>query len=206
MWIYEIPRGSELVLTVKDSNTTLDFKTYAREPIGNQGLWVEVIRTASGKTIDFRGRIVSMALNRKGRKPVVWESVNVKMLKVNGEIRQAIVSTAEGNAINRRKVYRQSINLPATGNINGDEMNMVVRDVGATGFSVICEIDSVRHGTGIPIEVSYTDGDDNIVITGKVIRVQELEDKTVCYGCRYTGRTDIMVNYIRRKKKEEQES
>jgi hypothetical protein len=190
---------------VKDVNTTLDFKTPAREPIINNGIWVDVIRTSQGKTIDFKGRPVSLALNRKGRKPVVWENITVKMLKVNGELRQALVCNTEGVEMNRRRVYRQTLNIPASAEINGDIMNVIVRDAGATGFSFISEIGSNRHGTGVPVECHYRDGEEDIVLTGKIIRVQNMEDKTVCYGCRYTGRTDFIVSYIRRKKKEERE-
>lgn len=205
MWIYDIPRNSELVLTVKDEHTTLDFKTTAKESLGNNGIWVEIIRTSQGKTIDFSGRPVSLALNRKGRKPIVWDPVSVKMLRVNGELRQAILCSTEGVEINRRKVYRQTVDMPAKAVLNGDEMNVIVHDVGAAGFSAISEIGSNRHGTGIHIECSYQDGEDNVFLTGKVIRVQDMPDGTVCYGCRYTGRTDVIVNYIRRKKKEMQE-
>lgn len=205
MWIYEIPRNSDLVLTVKDANTTLDFKTRAREPIGDNGLWIDIIRTSQGKTIDFKGRPVLLALNRKGRKPVVWENVTVKMLKVNGELRQAVVCSVEGVEINRRKVYRHTLNIPADATINGDDLKVVVRDAGATGFSLISEIGSKPHGTGVPVECRYVDGDENIVLTGKIIRIQQMPDGTICYGCKYTGRTDVMVAYIRRKKQEAQE-
>lgn len=202
MWIYDIPRNSDLVLTVKDTNTTLDFKTKAREPIGNNGIWVDIIRTSQGKTIDFKGRKVSLALNRKGRKPVVWDRVVVKMLKVNGELRQAIVCSAEGEERNRRQVYRHPLNMVAEGNIGGDSMTLVVRDAGATGFSILADAKSVRHGTGVQVECKYMDADEKIVLTGKVVRVEEMPDGAICYGCKYTGRTDVMVAYIRRKKQE----
>lgn len=205
MWIYNIPRNSDLVLTVKDVNTTLDFKTKARESIGDNGLWIDIIRTSQGKTIDFKGRKVSLSLNRKGRKPVVWENVTVKLLKVNGELRQAVVSSKEGEEMNRRRVYRHTLNIPADANVNGDEIKVVVRDAGATGFSFISEIGSKPHGTGIPVECRYVDGEEEVILTGKIIRVQNMPDGTICYGCKYTGRTDVMVSYIRRKKQEAQD-
>lgn len=205
MWLYNVPKNAELVLTVKDAYTTLDFKTVAREPIGNNGVWVDVIKTSQGKTIDFKGRVVSLALNRKGRKPIVWESITVRMFRVNGDLRQALLCDKEGVEVNRRKVYRQPIMLPAYITLNEDGMDGIIKDVGATGFSIICQADSIRHGTGIPASCRYQDGEENIYLTGKVVRVQELEDKTVCYGCKYTGRTDVMVEYVRRKKKEAQE-
>ena len=190
------------MLTVKDASTTLDFKTKAREPIGNNGLWVDIIRTSQGKTIDFKGRKVSLALNRKGRKPVVWDQVVVKMLKVNGELRQALVCNVEGEERNRRKVYRHTLNMLADAIVGGDEMKVVVRDAGATGFSILADSKSKRHGTGAECECRYMDADEKIVLTGKIIRVEEMPDGAVCYGCKYTGRTDVMVAYIRRKKQE----
>jgi hypothetical protein len=199
----EIPRESEIVLTVKDSSTTLDFRTHVRDVIGENGIWVDIIKDGKGRTVNFTGMPVSLSYARGNAQPIVWSMVAVKLLKVGGELRQAIVTSVDGEAYNRRRVYRQKINLPGTVDYGIDQEDVLVRDVGSTGFSFISSGNGIKHGTSIMVVLSYPDGEAQITLNGKIVRVQDMEDGGVCYGCKFIGRTDLLNKYIRRKKREE---
>lgn len=203
MKLNEIPRYSEVVLTVKDSSTTLDFKTRVRDTIGENGIWVDIIKDSKGRSLSFSGVPVSLSYASGVGKPVVWSLVTVKLLKVGGELKQAIVTSVEGEELNRRRVYRQKIGLPGIVDFGADQEDVIVQDVGSTGFSFICDGKGVRHGTSIMIVCSYKDGETNITLNGKIVRVQDLEGGKICYGCKFIGRTDLLNKYIRRKKREE---
>lgn len=203
MKLNEIPRHAEVVLTVKDSSTTLDFRTRVRDVIGENGIWVDIIKDGKGRSVSFTGVPVSLSYASGTNKPVVWSLVTVKLLKVGGELKQAIVTSVEGEEVNRRRVYRQKINLPGVVDFGAEEEEVVVRDVGSTGFSFISDGKSTRHGTSIMIACSYQDGETQITLHGKIVRVQDLEDGKICYGCKFIGRTDLLNKYIRRKKREE---
>lgn len=203
MKLNEIPRNAEVVLTVKDSSTTLDFKTHVRDVIGENGIWVDIIKDGKGHSVSFNGVPVSMSYCVSKSQPYVWSLVTVKLLKVGGELKQAIVSSVEGEVLNRRRVYRQKIGLPGVVDYGADQEKVQVQDVSSTGFSFVSDGKGVRHGTSIMIVLSYEDGDNIITLNGKIIRVQELEKGKLCYGCRFTGRTDLLTKYIRRKKREE---
>ena len=203
MRLNEIPRHSEIVLTVKDSSTTLDFRTRVRDVIGENGIWVDIIKDGKGRSVSFTGVPVSLSYASGNGKPVVWSLVTVKLLKVGGELKQAIVTSVEGEEVNRRRVYRQKINLPGVVDYGADQEEVMVKDVGSTGFSFISDGNSVRHGTSIMIVCTYQDGETQITLNGKIVRVQDLDDGKICYGCKFIGRTDLLNKYIRRKKREE---
>ncbi len=203
MRLNEIPRHSEIVLTVKDSSTTLDFRTRVRDVIGENGIWVDIIKDGKGRSVSFTGVPVSLSYASGNSKPVVWSLVTVKLLKVGGELKQAIVTSVEGEEVNRRRVYRQKINLPGVVDYGADQEEVMVKDVGSTGFSFISDGNSVRHGTSIMIVCTYQDGETQITLNGKIVRVQDLDDGKICYGCKFSGRTDLLNKYIRRKKREE---
>lgn len=203
MKLNEIPRNTELVLTVKDSSTTLDFKTRVQDSIGENKIWVDIIQDKNGKTVNFKGIPVSMSYAVGDNKPVVWESVYVKLFKVNGTLRQAILASADGEEQNRRRAYRQKINLPGKVDYGTNQEDVIVRDVGSTGFSFISNNKGESHGTSIVIACSFEDGEVKMTIEGRIVRVQELKNGKICYGCRYIGRTDVINSYIRRKKREE---
>lgn len=203
MRLNEIPRHSEIVLTVKDSSTTLDFRTRVRDVIGENGIWVDIIKDGKGRSVSFTGVPVSLSYASGNNRPVVWSLVTVKLLKVEGELKQAIVTSVEGEEVNRRRVYRQKINLPGVVDYGADQEEIMVKDVGSTGFSFISDGKSVRHGTSIMIVCTYLDGETQITLNGKIVRVQELDDGKICYGCKFIGRTDLLNKYIRRKKREE---
>ncbi len=203
MKLNEIPRNAELVLTVKDSSTTLDFKTKVQDSIGENKIWVDIIQDKNGKTVNFKGIPVSMSYAVGDNKPVVWESVYVKLFKVNGTLKQAILASADGEEQNRRRAYRQKINLPGKVDYGTNQEDVIVRDVGSTGFSFISNNKGESHGTSIVIACSFEDGEVKMTIEGRIVRVQELKNGKICYGCRYIGRTDVINSYIRRKKREE---
>lgn len=203
MRLNEIPRQAEIVLTVKDTSTTLDFKTRVRDIIGENGIWVDIIKDGKGRSVSFTGMPVSLSYYGGGNKPVVWSLVTVKLLKVDGELKQAIVTSVEGEEQNRRRVYRQKIGLPGVVDYGADQEEIIVRDVGSTGFSFISSGKGKRHGTSIMIVCSYQDGGTSITLNGKIVRVQDMEDGQICYGCKFIGRTDLLNKYIRRKKREE---
>lgn len=203
MKLNEIPRYSQVVLTVKDSSTTLDFKTRVRDSIGENGIWVDIIKDSKGRSVNFTGVPVSLSYLSGGNKPTVWSLVTVKLLKVDGKLKQAIVTSVEGEEVNRRRVYRQKIDIAGIVDYGTDSEEVIVRDVGSSGFSFISSGQGVKHGTSIMIVLTYEDGDTKITLNGKIVRVQELEDGKICYGCKFIGRTDLLNNYIRRKKREE---
>ena len=203
MKLNEIPRNAELVLTVKDSNTTLDFKTKMQDAIGENKIWVDIIKDKNGKTVNFKGIPVSMSYAVGGNNPIVWESVSVKLLKVNGTLRQAIVTSADGEGQNRRRAYRQTINLPGKVDYGTNQEDVIIRDVGSTGFSFISNNKGESHGTSIVVACTFEDGEVRMRIEGRIVRVQEMKNGKICYGCRYIGRTDVINSYVRRKKREE---
>lgn len=203
MKLNEIPRNAEIVLTVKDSSTTLDFKTRVQDSIGENKIWVDVIEDKNGKTVNFKGIPVSMSYAVGDNKPMVWESVFVKLLKVNGTLKQAILASADGEEQNRRRAYRQKINLPGKVDYGKNQEDVIVRDVGSTGFSFISSNKGESHGTSIIVACSFEDGEVRMTIEGRIVRVQELKNGKICYGCRYIGRTDVINSYVRRKKREE---
>lgn len=203
MKLNEIPKGAEVVLTVKDSSTTLDFKTRVRDVIGENGIWVDIIKDGKGRSVSFTGVPVSLSYSAGKGQPAVWSLVTVKLLKVGGELKQAIVTSVAGEVINRRRVYRQKIELPGKVDYGADQETVHVKDVSSTGFSFVSDGKGVRHGTSIMLVLTYEDGDNVITLHGKIVRVQELEKGKLCYGCKFTGRTDLLTKYIRRKKREE---
>lgn len=203
MKLNEIPRRSEVVVTVKDSSTTLDFRTHVRDIIGENGIWVDIIKDSKGRSINFTGMPVSLSYARGSAQPIVWSMVTVKLLKVGGELKQAIVTSVDGEALNRRRVYRQKINLPGKVDYGIDQEEVQVKDVSSTGFSFVSDGRGKKHGTSILIVLTYADGETNITLNGKIVRVQELDGGKICYGCKFMGRTDLLNKYIRRKKREE---
>lgn len=203
MKLNQIPRHSEVVLTVKDASTTLEFRTRVKDVIGENGIWVDIIKDRKGRSVSFTGIPVSLSYSNNGNRPIVWNLVTIKLLKVNGELRQAIVTSVEGEEINRRSVYRQKINLPGTVDYGEDKEDVIIKDVGANGFSFISDGRGKRHGTSIMIVCSYADGEAQITLNGKIVRVQDMDGGKICYGCKFMGRTDLLTKYIRRKKREE---
>lgn len=108
--------------------------------------------------------------------------------------------TKEGRKINRRKNFRVGISILGSMVRGGDSpVNVYVRDVSASGFSITTER---SLNIGEEINVKYTDMGMKLSLTGKIVRMVTEEEGKNIYGCQMDKESPAIAQYVQQKQRD----
>lgn len=107
----------------------------------------------------------------------------------------------EGRKINRRKSFRVGVSIMGSMIRGGDSpVNVYVRDVSASGFSITTERDL---NIGEEITVRYSDMGIKLSLTGNIVRsVKNEEEGKNVYGCKLLRESEGIAQYVQQKQRE----
>ncbi len=105
-----------------------------------------------------------------------------------------------GSKINRRGSFRVGVSVLASLVRNSDEtVNVYVRDVSASGYSITTEKDLA---IGEQICIRFDDMGMRLQLIGTVVRMEEVDETKKIYGVQMIKPPAIMENYINAKQRD----
>lgn len=206
----DISLETELILSFILNDNVFEFPIKIQHK-KDKNLFLEVIRI-NNKVLGFTNSNIpiSLILNRKNEKPLIWERCKLKVVKDNNnnfyyEINGDII----GKEINRRKDFRVSIGLSVDVTIgtNRKVIKGVLKDLSASGFAIIIDKNKdINCPENEFIRISFDDLNLNyhINLMGKIVRLDtELtSDEKILYGCYFIKNYPNIGQYLNLKQRE----
>lgn len=151
---------------------------------------------------------INLILNRENNKPVVWERCNLVTIRdkdLNSFYK--VEGSLKGREINRRKDFRVFIGLQGEVLLgaNRSVQTGTIKDLSSSGFSVIFDKLEIKAKVGDLARITFDDKELNyhIVLMGKIVREEELEDGRIIYGCVFIKYYSTIGEYLNLKQREE---
>lgn len=202
MQIDDIAKGGNIELEVKCNGRTMSFRSDIAV-IKNNSVLIATIKV-NDQTIGFSDKVQLNFLYKLDGKLFIWENINVKLVKYNGNIYHKVDIYGEGKPYNRRDSYRMFIgeDMPlyvntATG---PTAFSVLVKDISETGVSFITKekIDIDRT-----IRLKLKDNNTVISLSGVVIRKDFLDNlNSYLYGCRLNEKNSKLGKFIAKRQGE----
>jgi len=138
-------------------------------------------------------------------KVFLWENVEIKLVRYDGNIYHRISIQGEGKPYNRREAYRMYIGEDMPVYINTATgpylINVLVKDISETGVGFITneDLDIDRM-----IRLKIKDFNNIIALTGVIVRKEYLPHlDSYLYGCKFNEKNDKLGKFIARKQGEQ---
>lgn len=207
MFLQEIDVGSKVTILVRIGSQTLAFDTIVQEP-SDDGILTEPVYR-NDKLIGFKtkGLIITVQIcNASDEK--VYEFNNVEILNVrtkDGEIHHKMLCRNPGKQINRRAAVRVWLGIEGVARIgvNRTAYNVIVKDISLSGISFILHKDmGIDAGEMVHITFNDVDARTKFSLSAIIVRIAEMEDGRVMYGCRLNQESPAIAKYVTDKQRE----
>ena len=194
MFLHELDIESKVTILVRIGSQTLAFDTKV-EDLTEDGILTEPIYR-NDKLVGFKtkGLIITLQIcNASDQK--VYEYTNVEILNVktrDGKVHHKMTCKTAGRQINRRTAVRVWIGLEgvAQSGSNRTADNVIVKDM------------DVSPGTMVHITFHDTEAKVKFSLGAIIVRVAEMEDGRVLYGCRLNQESPAISKYVTDKQRE----
>ncbi|MBH1940520.1 PilZ domain-containing protein [Mobilitalea sibirica] len=203
MLIDELPKGGNIELEVKYSGQAMSFRSNIIA-IKNNSVLITAVKV-NDQTIGFSEKCQINFLFKTDGKVFLWEKIDVKLVKYDGQICHKIDLYGEGKSYNRRESYRLYIgeDMPLYVNTASgpSAISVLVKDISETGVAFITkdEIDIDRT-----IRLKLKDNNTLISLSGVVLRKEYLPNlDSNLYGCRFNEKNNMLGKYIAKKQGEQ---
>jgi len=157
------------------------------------------------RTIGFNDKCrINLIVKIEG-KVFLWENVEIKLVRYDGNIYHRISIQGEGKPYHRREAYRMYIGEDMPVYINTATgpylINVLVKDISETGVGFITneDLDIDRM-----IRLKIKDFNNIIALTGVIVRKEYLPHlDSYLYGCKFNEKNDKLGKFIARKQGEQ---
>ncbi len=207
MLLQEMDVESKVTILVGIGSQTLAFDTKVEE-IADDGVLTEPIYR-NDKMVGFKTKGLILRLqvcNTSDQK--VYEFMNVEILNVktaDGNVHHRIISKNPGKQINRRTAVRVWLGFDGVAQIGINKMayNVIVKDLSVSGISFILH-KKIEVGNGTMAHISFHDTEKRVKfsLSAIIVRVAEMEDGKVLYGCRLNQESPAISKYVSEKLRE----
>jgi len=207
MFLHELDIESKVTILVRIGSQTLAFDTKV-EDLTEDGILTEPIYR-NDKLVGFKskGLIITLQIcNASDQK--VYEYTNAEIINVktkDGKVHHKMTCKAAGKQINRRTAVRVWIGLEGVAQIgiNRTAYNVIVKDISISGISFILHKNmDVSPGTMVHITFHDTEAKVKFSLGAIIVRVAEMEDGRVLYGCRLNQESPAISKYVTDKQRE----
>jgi c-di-GMP-binding flagellar brake protein YcgR len=194
--------GSNMELEVKCNGKSITFRSEIIA-IKNNSVLVTTIKV-NDQTIGFSDKCQLNLLYLVEGRLYIWENVNVKLVKYDGNICHKIDIIGSGKPHNRRDSYRMYIgeDMPLYVNTsNGPTaLSVLVKDISETGVAFITKEDIDVDRT---IRLKLKDHNNVISLSGIIIRKEFLANlNSFLYGCKFNEKNSKLGIFIARRQGE----
>lgn len=211
MKIEEIKPDSTATLVATIGAEKIEFDTILRDAVPKKHLITADPIYRNEKIISFRakGLVVDLVTQPEGSAPIVFKNVAITLMKrEDGSICYAINTIAESKVLNRRNSFRCYVGVSTTVQAGGNKAahDAIIKDVSMTGFAVTCSADTDFHENQV-LHVVLNDyleelaENFNFHLYGLIVRIEQLDNGSVIYGCKMNSRVAGIDAYIMKKER-----
>ena len=160
---------------------------------------VEGIRNEEGKLLDFSSPnlFIDLILVVEGDKPLIWKHVKVRCVTFKKKVYHQILSDRDCMALNRREAARVYAGAGGTAQIGEHKagLEIIVKDVSYTGFSIVAEKD-IEDVIDKNVRLVFDDEHLHLDLRGFVVRKEELLNGKFLYGCQLDCSNMLYQKYV----------
>lgn len=207
MFLQELDVESKITILVRIGSQTLAFDTQI-EDVLEDGILAEPIYR-NDKLVGFKtkGLIITLQICNKSDDKV-YEFTNADILNVktkDGKVHHKISCKSEGRQINRRTAVRVWLGMEGVAQlgINKTAYNVIVKDISVSGISFISH-KNMNVGAGTMAHITFHDAEAKVKFSlgSIIVRVADMEDGRVLYGCRLNQESPAIAKYVADKQRE----
>lgn len=171
-------------------------------------VFIEVI-TIQEKILNFStsNLLVELLFDENEGKPISWKRCSLSIVRdKEGKAFYAVTTKRNGEYVNRRGSYRVSLGFNADVQIgmHSPIQSVIVRDMSITGISFVFN-EEIAKPLGKDIHIVFSDINFNyhFILTGEIVRWEQLSENRFLYGCTLSKNYRNMDKYIGLKQREE---
>ena len=211
MRIEELSPNLNITLFVNISDQQLTFESKILEVYPKKRIVLAQAIYRNDRIVTFKGANVSVdvLVTIGEEKPQLFKKVEVTLVKKgDGSLCYNLATSNESKPVNRRQSFRCYVGRNSTMQYGPTHasVEVIIRDVSITGFSVVCDEELPLEKNQV-VHVVLTDylGSENekysFHLYGLVARTQEMGRNRVLYGCRLNNPVPGLEAYIMKKER-----
>lgn len=194
----EIEAGSRILLSLSSGNKSMEMgATIARHLKDNIALIT--LDNSSGQVLKFDNVTINVIYTNAEGIPYIW--MNSTVVYYQGQYLLQVKAEG-GRRHNRRNSFRVGVSHYAKLRITGHgEVEVVVRDVSLTGFSITDRKKELGLSQGTHALLRYEDIGHELELEGNVVRIEETEEYVI-YGFVITKSCRDLSSYVNLKQRQ----
>lgn len=194
----KIEAGSRILLCLSSGNKSMEMgATIARHLKDNIALIT--LDNSSGQVLKFDNVTINVIYTNAEGIPYIW--MNSTMVYYQGQYLLQVKADG-GRRHNRRNSFRVGVSHYAKLRISGHgEIEVVVRDVSLTGFSITDRKKELGLTQGAHALLRYEDIGHELELEGNVVRIEETEEYII-YGFVITKSNRDLSSYVNFKQRQ----
>lgn len=199
MKLSEISVGSKITLRVITKESKAQYNALIAKQV-KENIAVITLLHDSDKKLSFENVRTDMEFSPDGDIPLIWYNVKVVYYKENDYALQVF---ADGTKLNRRGSFRVGVSAPAKLKCSKPNAprEIMIKDVSLTGFSITDRKKELNLDPGDTISVAWEDFGHMLNLSGRVVRIEELENGIV-YGLEICNVCKDLPSYISKKQRQ----
>lgn len=194
----EIEAGSRILLCLSSGNKSMEMgATIARHLKDNIALIT--LDNSSGQVLKFDNVVINVIYTNAEGIPYIW--MNSTVVYYQGQYLLQVKADG-GRRHNRRSSFRVGVSHYAKLRVTGHgEVEVVVRDVSLTGFSITDRKKELGLTNGTHVLLRYEDIGHQLELEGNVVRIEETEEYVI-YGFVITKSSKDLSSYVNLKQRQ----
>lgn len=194
----EIEAGSRILLSLSSGNKSMEMgATIVRHLKDNIALIS--LDNSNGQVLKFDNVNINIIYTNTEGIPYIW--MNSTVVYYQGQYLLQVKADG-GRRHNRRNSFRVGVSHYAKLRVTGHgEVEVVVRDVSLTGFSITDRKKELNLSQGTHALLRYEDIGHELELEGNVVRIEETEDYII-YGFVITKSSRDLSSYVNMKQRQ----
>ena len=200
----EVSHSIELDITMNDKKATL---LSTIEKIANPTTLLLAPLRKNGKLLGFTGDFTVNLIYGGKENTYMWSDIDVKPVKVDGEIYHAATLFGEPSIINRRgtfRVYSGEEMMLTTFTTDGPKhLRVLLRDISETGMAFFSR-NALEVGRTIRLNL-ITQNERELHLSAQIVRQKSESSRFgTLYGCKFIEKHPLLPNYLMRLQQDRQ--
>lgn len=211
MKIEQLKEGTSISFIVHVNGEEVTFQSSIQEVYEKKKFIIAEPVFQNDKIVTFKGDkiTVDMLVIFEDDKPQLFENIIITaMKKADNSFCYTVVATSDSKGLNRRESFRCYVGTHTTvkRGIEAAVYDGILRDVSMTGFAITMDSNpgfeqgQVLHAM-LEDYIEELDENFSFHLYGFVVRIQELDNGKLVFGCRLSARVGGLENYLMKKER-----
>lgn len=194
----EIESGSRLLLNLSSGNKSMEMGAVLVRHL-KDNIALITLDNSSGQILKFDNIVINVVYTNDEGIPYIW--LNSTIVFYQGQYLLQVKADG-GRRHNRRNSFRVGVSHYAKLRVSGHgEVEVVVRDISLTGFSITDRKKSLNLASGTRATLRYEDIGHELELEGNVVRIEET-DEYIIYGFVITKSCRDLSSYVNMKQRQ----